>query len=382
MSDPIIKVKSETKITPVTSDSVISPNPLSIPGKLVEKATGTPLSNAQITLSYTSEGQDQTLSSRTNQTGHGLFSIESLTEYANKTLEYAISYKGTEYYLPSEAESQIFIQSIFSETNPENPSGSYDDNTQNIVAPFYTSPFFLGGVPLAITAIGFVFLLIRRRKKKETQKKPEPPQEPLPNNKALVKSETDTFELEIIFPQITSPFPDKWGVNENLTVKVLLRKNNEPHRKETVKLTVDDQKENNLVTNEKGTAATKLKFKEKRVYKIKAEYKDNSSAAKCAVNRIITIIDYTEEIVEIFNSLFLHFKLTLAQLNKTTTPREFQEIIIKNFSQVNKKSLDKLVSLFEIAEYSLYKLHREEYEKMFLSSRAVQTSIEKPTAQE
>jgi hypothetical protein len=49
------------------------------------------------------------------------------------------------------------------------------------------------------------------------------------------------------------------------------------------------------------------------------------------------------------------------------TPKEMQSTLMSQVSQVKHKPLDAIISVFEVADYSLHPITRKEYEQMYLS---------------
>jgi transglutaminase-like putative cysteine protease len=368
-SDPVLKVNAETKITAVAPELAVINRSFVVTGQLTEREAETPIQNLQLFLDYTMEGQPKSLVSTTNQTGHAKFSCPPISNYRDTAINYTISFKGVDYYLPSEIQGQIKIQQPSNEETP-----IQEDNDQTGPQPFDTSPILLASIPSSALAIGGVFLFLRKRKKDASNSKPETiTQEAPPTGKTIVNAGLDTIELEIRYPQIVQPLPDVWGVNETLMVEFHLKKNNSPFQG-TMSLTFDEERLKDPATNNLGVASLEIQIKEKGIHTFTAEYKGNLTSGSCSAKRNIRIVDYTEEVVNIFNETFAFEKKQGAAIGEETTPREFQDAVISAFNIVDKQPLDQLVSLFEVADYSLYILQREEYEKMFLAALTVKNS--------
>jgi PKD repeat protein len=369
-SDPVLTINAETEIAANSPELISTKQTFLVIGQLTEKEAATPIQGVQLSLDYTVEGQKKTLTSTTNQTGHAKFSCEPIMNYIETGINYTISFKGVDYYLPSEIHGQIKIQQPSNEETPIQEENQNQAGSQT----YDTSPLLLASIPSSALAITGVFLFLRKRKKDTPKSKPEIIiQEAPPTGKTVVNAGLDTIELAIVFPQIAQPFPDVWGVNEALTVEFHLKKNNNPFEG-AVGLTVDEALPKDLVTNNLGIASLELQIKEKGTHTLTAEYKGNLTSGSCSAKRNIKIVDYTEEVVNIFNETFAFEKDKGAVIGEETTPREFQKAVISTFKLVDKQSLDHLVSLFEIANYSLYILRRKEYETMFLASLSVKNS--------
>jgi hypothetical protein len=185
----------------------------------------------------------------------------------------------------------------------------------------------------------------------------------------------DNVTLKVDFPCISPPFPDVWGVGESFKVQLHLTKNNHPFEG-TLEVQFGDQKPMMLITDVNGIAEIELKTNIKGNYLVSAKYNPQSHNDLVA-KRSLRIVDYVEEIVSIFKDTFEVQKAKGVQINQETTPREFQCALQQSFNLPDKEPLNEFVTIFEIADYSLYKLHRVDYEKMFLAALSVKEAPKK-----
>jgi transglutaminase-like putative cysteine protease/5-hydroxyisourate hydrolase-like protein (transthyretin family) len=358
-SDPILTVNCETTISSMAIPPIYANKPVLLETQLTEKETQIPIENLPITLTYLTENaQLKTVTRNTNASGDATFTLDPSAPRA--VINFTLSFNGANYYLPSVCQGNIEIPSI--ETMPSgNDNQSIADNKQII---FYAS------IPIALVVIlGAVITVRKSKKSKNSFEKTSTP--------IHISSSKPTFgdrELDIAFPQITHPFPNVWGINETLAINVFL----------------------NTKTPSQGTLALKVKGIELDSFKIDntqpvsfslprlikgnniiiAEYTDNLKE-KFKAEREIRIVDYTEEIVAIYKDVFNQQKAKGVPLGEENTPREFQRINQEFSDSIDKQALEELVSLFEIADYSLAVLKREHYESMFLAGLKLKSSMEK-----
>jgi transglutaminase-like putative cysteine protease len=363
-SDPILKVNSETKITATAPQVAFTNKAVTIGTLLMEKQAQIPLENAPITVEYTVDGQQKLLTSTTNASGYTSFKIQTPSTPVN--MSYTLRFNGVNYYLPSSLQGFLEIQQADSQQSNDN-SGSTTVNDPILI---YVS------IPLAlVVAFSAIFLVKRQKKAIVIHKQAENNQFVPITTKPIAEEKR---ELAIVFPQIIQPFPDVWGQNDSLAISIIMKK---PITPQTGTLTVNIPgfETETPTFNDDRTAALDLPIPKKGVHTITAEYVDNQTNAQYNSSRIIRIVDYTEEIVSIYNETFQYAKTMGATIGEETTPREFKSKLQELFTSIDSQSLERLVSLFEIADYSLLVLQRKHYEEMFLASLSIKTSTIKET---
>ncbi len=133
--------------------------------------------------------------------------------------------------------------------------------------------------------------------------------------------------LKIYFPEIAPPFPDVWGIDEELEINFKLL---DPCGRTIpgggLKIKVEDR-ETALRTGDDGAGRLLLTFNEKATYSIEAFYEGKGEIQGTKAERAIRIVDYREEIVGLYIYLkdwFNHKGLTFPL---EATPREIQEIV-------------------------------------------------------
>lgn len=355
-SDPILKVNSETTLNSNPLRPIYANAPFSLDSQLTEKAAQTPIANSQITLTYPLGSELKTVTQTTNESGHATFTIDP--SVSGTLINYTLTFNGADYYLPSTLQSSIEIPNTEASTNV-NTNQSPADNNQIIL---YAS------LPIAIVTVLGAVLTVKKRKKSF------PISEESISAPIYVSTPTPTVgdsELEIAFPDIKPPFPNVWGINETLAINVFLHTKNPSQG--TLTLSVEESTLDSLKIDNTQPTSFLLPNLQKGTHKIIAEYTDSQEEVFKA-EREIRIVDYTEEIVALYQDAFKQQKTSGVPLGEENTPREFQRINQEFFSSIDKQALEELVFLFEVADYSLMILKRKDYEHMFLAALKIKST--------
>jgi len=207
-------------------------------------------------------------------------------------------------------------------------------------------------VLLAFLALIGYLIWRRRRHSKET---------PLsPVTAATVGPTSHEGDYRIRFPQIREPFPVIWGEDEKLEVVI------ESKGGETDEVALDvDGKGRTDVRLEDGRALLRLELG-KGNHRITVDAK--GAAGPTAPSWAdIRIVDYREEVVRIYNEMYLNYSSRYEGIGDKMTPRELEQAIGPNMPDVKKKALSIAVTIFELANYSLHAIRRRDYERMYLS---------------
>ncbi|RLI23979.1 hypothetical protein DRO58_08010, partial [Candidatus Bathyarchaeota archaeon] len=330
----MVTVYAKSKLTYRSLNEVNAESSFNITARL-EDDLGDPIKDARLTLRYVNKGQTVTIHSVTNASGCSVFTIDLPPDYSENTFNFTLSFPGDDFYLPAKAAGQIRLRRT----------------------PLFNVYFV--AVPAVAFMVVCAFLFYRKRR---SSRKIGSSQTVLTQIKP---SGSRRVFIDIVFPQICELFPDVWGVGESLSIAIYLGTSDTPI-KDSVKLTLDGTHEVELTTDEYGKASVTRVFKEKGLHKIRAEYSGDKLQDVAPNERDIRIVDYREEVINLFNSIFDLLRSKGVDISEETTPREFQKAVIDSFSGVNRRALDEFISLFEVAEYSLHPVGRREYEKTYL----------------
>ncbi len=180
--------------------------------------------------------------------------------------------------------------------------------------------------------------------------------------------------LKIYFPGIIPPFPDVWGINEELEASFkLLDPAGRMIAKADLKIYLNDR-EISLVTVEDGTARLLLTFPAKGLFSVIAIYGGRDEIRGVTTVREVKIVDYREEIVALFRYIKDWFVEKGLLFPLEATPREIQEIVLASKLGISADVLGRLVEYFEEADYSLHPVNRESYLRMYLVQREIRES--------
>ena len=307
----------ETELTANIPGSVIAGNSVTISGKLFEKASNKPISAEDITIVLENIQKIETslkVIAKTNDKGNFSTELNPLIDKKKvSTISFdildkvtgncAVSYLGSELYMPSEKRSAV-----------------------NFLIIYWNRVLFT-----LIVIIGILLLIFLSFKTnifnqlhniiikflKEIKLKG------LSLNTAHEKSISGDSLTKIIFPEIKSNFPDVWGINEPLLIEVS-SKSEHPE----IDLIINNiTKIQGSYSNENLGFIYRHVFNDKGIYELKAVWMGTNDTV---TKRNIKIVEYREEIISNTRELFKVFYKTYNSLNDTLTPREIYYRIINN----------------------------------------------------
>ena len=211
---------------------------------------------------------------------------------------------------------------------------------------------------LAITATAlpgvFIFLLLKypgvlhplTRRNRQVNKSP------------ARKTSSPEGPFNIVFPKIDARLPLVWG--EDLPLTVVICKNG---RSSSASLAIDGvpTEELSLVN---GPAELSMALT-KGTHIVTVLSREGHSEAE------VKIVDYREEIVNLFGELIEKLVADNWNVRDEMTPREMQSSIMEKVPLSQEEALENLMSLFETASYSTHDITRDHYETFYLSIKGV-----------
>jgi len=302
--------------------------------------TGAPIAGKPLTLRC----GDTSLQSLTDASGNAEFQLE--VPGGREELELSVSFSGSDFFVPSENAVKIAVRK------------------GGLPVPLFVA-VASGAVPLAVAVV-----IIRRRRggsgKGGRGRKPAGAEVP----KRRTRVSKGGMSLEVAFPSIKEPFPEVWGVGEPFRISVRLKRRGKPV-KGTIRVSIDgERKEVRLPPS--GEWNTERKF-DKGTHKVAVEY--TAGKTKLVAEREVRVVDYREEVVRMFNSVIASLREEGIDAKGDFTPREIQREAQARIKKIDGEALDELIGIFEVANYSLHEIGREEYEAAYLSSKAVLGSV-------
>ncbi len=189
------------------------------------------------------------------------------------------------------------------------------------------------------------------------------------------------LSLTIELPQITDPFPDVWGVGEELTI--VCRLTDEIGSGLTARpldIYINHEPIAHPSTGTGGTAELNQVFPAKGQYELAARFEEGPGLKKASAGRPVRIVDYREEIVSLFDALLNRLRELGMEISEESTPREIENLVRDAKMGIPEKALNDAVSCFEETDYSLHAINRHNYQTMYLAQREIREHGTKPAA--
>lgn len=333
--------------SPVPDKETTVQEPVLITGSLFEEMTGTPLSGQRIEIFINGKPLENAITTGEN----GSFQIEHMF---NEVGQYQIEarFSSVPFYWESSARTDLEVFPV--------PG----------ISPWaYLTIVFT----LVLVGVGG-FFLYRWQKRRQLLAVSAAAVPQITEAIPLRQRETpvNTVTLTIDFPQIESPFPDVWGVDEPLEMAFHLA---DPQGKGLSSIPLEVYAGSELIaqltTDKRGMGKLNHTFTEKGQYEVMVRAKEVPGAGDVSARRILGIVDYREEIVNLFEALVNWFRDFGIELDTKLTPREIEYRVLDASRGIPKKVMDRAVSCFEEADYSLHSITRRNYQDMYLAQREI-----------
>lgn len=311
-----------------------------------------PMENTPIKLECDFNRHDSsTLMNVTGSNGKVAYTDILIPPGASSNLTYTVSFPGNATYLPSTYYGSV---KVFSTSGPINLL------------------FIIFGAILPASLTILSAAVWKKRKASKSKVEPSAPlvSDVLPIVVPALPSK-EKAQLHIRFPQISNPFPNVWGIKEPLTIEVELKGIDEPVSPEDFSLRIDDEREVSFKAPG-STFLSNFVFDVKGIHKLKAKFLGNSDLEEVNSEAEVKIVDYREEIVDLFNSFFKSAKTKFQGVQEEMTPRELQTTIVNQIDASKQEPLETTVSIFEIADYSLHEMARKDYERIYIALKKLE----------
>ena len=332
-SDPVVSLVSPTRLSIDAPGNVRSGEGCVVSVALTESVTGLPLAGQPVDVSIGSFSG----SGVTDGRGIATVKAESLPD---GTLTIVATYPGQDGYLESTAQQNVSVAQVS-----------------------LLEMFLYGALALVILLIlaAIVFMAYsaweNRRKlldRLSRHLRREPPVEAVPvHEEEFVPRQASPYDIG--FPDIDGLLPAVWGAGEELVVRVT----GIPGK--PVSLAVDGQVWQEM-TMDTGEAIVPLLL-EKGSHSLSVVPEAGGETLAAARVRVV---DYREEVVRQFNDLCRR-ACTRFAATELATPRELLGTVGPYVSDTGDRHLDRIVTIFEVANYSLHDIRREDYVKSYLS---------------
>jgi hypothetical protein len=180
--------------------------------------------------------------------------------------------------------------------------------------------------------------------------------------------------VEILFPQIENPLPPVWGINEPLMIlcRALIAMP-ENHIKTNPQIKASDRA---LDIFTPGFSPVQLEhiFGRKGEIVINVHF-GSDTGEKIFGTRKIRIVDYREEIVELFNRLVGSLSTQGIAVDRMMTAREIESQLKEKNPDISTDVMQDIVRGFESANYSLQPVARKIYIDMYLAVEKIRERV-------
>jgi hypothetical protein len=185
----------------------------------------------------------------------------------------------------------------------------------------------------------------------------EPPFEAVPVWKDTFVPQT-VSPYAISFPGIDQSLPTVWGRGEELVVRI------DGIPRKPVSLAIDGQICREVAMDAGEAIVPIIMEKGDRVLSVVP-----AEGGKELAYARVRIVDYREEVVRLFNEMCHRACSQFEATMELATPREFLGTIGPHVSDDGDRHLDNVITIFEVANYSLHGIARDDYVKSFISIR-------------
>ena len=224
---------------------------------------------------------------------------------------------------------------------------------------------------LIVAAVGLVayaaYTFLIKRRKPETGELDEA-DEPMEIERQVdlspgIHKLDQRFHVE--FPQIAPSLPMVWGLEEEFIVQLHLEQALETFGGALdVKVIIDGEESPSFTIFADKTVEHPIIFREKGIHRLLVTFRDQENQ-EIACEAVVKIVDYREEVNDLFNNEFEEYRKRKEEIKNHFTAREFMHTMLQGKSDKYYHPLNEMVSIFEMADYSLHEVRRSEYERFY-----------------
>ena len=188
----------------------------------------------------------------------------------------------------------------------------------------------------------------------------------LVSTEAAREVSTGDPRVEILFPLIENSLPPVWGIGEPLTItsRVLIETSENNANAIPAIKTTDSAID--IVAPDFSPVKIEHSFDRKGETDINV-YFGGDTGDKMFNTRKIKIVDYREEIVELFNRLIDALSAEGIEVDRKMTAREIESQLKEKYPDLSPDTMKDIVKGFEYANYSLHPVARKIYVDMYLA---------------
>ena len=189
-----------------------------------------------------------------------------------------------------------------------------------------------------------------------------PEQEPLPPPEPDVPTQVD-----LQFTGQADDLPDVWGLGEDIQLECRVA---EANGKAVGNLTVElfpapGEALSILKLNKRGSCRHKWVLTEVGEYKAEARFMGDEVHLPSSTQRAYRVVEFRQEVVRLYNEFLRWARERVTTFPVEATPREAETVLVLSPLAIDEKALEKVIRLFEEADYSEHIIGRQEYETMY-----------------
>jgi hypothetical protein len=196
----------------------------------------------------------------------------------------------------------------------------------------------------------------------------------LSSTEAAQEVSTGDHRVEILFPQIEKSLPPVWGISEPLVIdsRVLIDKAEKDRISKPQIKTADHALD--ISVPDFVPVQLEHSFDRKGGTDINV-YFGSDTGDKMFNTRKIRIVDYREEIVELFNRLVDSLSAKGIDVDCMMTAREIESKLIETYSDFSSDTMKDVIKGFEYANYSLHPVARKIYIEIYLAIEKIRERV-------
>lgn len=166
--------------------------------------------------------------------------------------------------------------------------------------------------------------------------------------------------LGIDLPGVDTDLPDVWGVGETLAV-VARAATREGSPLPSLPLTLEAGSPQKVTTDATGRVRTEVSFASEGTCALVASFAGDRRRRAAEVVREVRVVDYRRAIEEGFEDLRRILAARGVPVHGATPPRELERRLHESLPTLSQDDLDRLLTLFEISDYSERSVGRDEW---------------------
>ncbi len=182
--------------------------------------------------------------------------------------------------------------------------------------------------------------------------------------------------LGFVLPDINAEFPNVWGVEDKLRIKIVLDKDAlKSIESKEVEVLVNDEVFPSIGLSQHGCAEFSHIFDQKGEHQVRAFVRRLSEPQPWNAEIKIRIVDYDEEVIRLYNEFLRKLASFNIPVKNEMTAREIERLALDT-NNFDSEPLREATTCFEKAEYSNHMIARRDYEMIYLCLKKLNVNVE------